>query len=121
MLTASYSTFGTDLRESFTPKLRRLGANVGVSYCCRDAAHDGVQEVQTLFVSCPREEWVAQFGEPERVRKCFDPQTGRWRQDWEHSLPDGRIRCVGDFFMRSSSCAWVIVRKLEAVDSDAAC
>jgi hypothetical protein len=120
MLSATLNTFAAELRESFQPRLRRLGANVGVSYCRHDAECDGVQEVQTLFVSCPREEWVAQFGEPQHVRQCFDPHAGRWRQDWEHALADGRIRCVGDMFTRSSGRDWVIVRRLEAIDADAA-
>lgn len=117
MSTVSGTTLGAELRASFVPRLDRLGAHVGVGCFHHNAGCDGGQEIQTVFVSCSREAWVNEFGEPENVRRSFDVQSGQWRHSWEHAMPDGRVCCVGDIFERSSGRAWIIVRRFSAADA----
>jgi hypothetical protein len=100
------------------PALRRLGGSLGVTYCCHDERQGGIQEIQTVFVSCPRAAWVAEFGEPQRLSEHFELASGKWIWSWEHQLPQGRIRCVGQFFRRSATCDWIIVRRFSIDHSD---
>jgi len=93
------------------PALRRLGGSMGVNYCCHDGHRGRVQEIQTVFVSCPRAAWVEEFGEPQRLCEHFDFTSNKWAWSWEHQLPQGRIRCVGQFFRRSATTDWIIVRQ----------
>lgn len=92
------------------PALRRLGASTGVNYCRHDDCGGGIQEVQAVFVSCPRDAWVREFGEPQHLSTYFDGTSGRWISRWEHELPQGRIGCLGQFFRRESD--WIVVRQL---------
>lgn len=117
MSTVSCNIVRAAIREALTPGLDRLGAHVGVNYFRHKVGYDGVEEIQTLFVSCSRAAWVEEFGEPENVSRFFDPHNGQWRHRWEQTLPDGRVCCEGDLFERSSGREWVIVRRFSAADS----
>jgi hypothetical protein len=104
--------FAEDRQGYFLQMLRQLGGSVGVSYCCRDARGGGIQEIQAVFVSCPRNAWVQLLGEPKDIRKYFDAASGRWIWSWEHSLPEGSVRCRGLFFTRSPGSDWIVVKQL---------
>jgi len=99
-------------RDSFLEVLRRLGGSVGVRYCCREGRNDGIQEVQAVFVSCSREAWVREFGEPQHVDKDYDSTSGRWLWTWEQQMDDGPVRCIGQFFRRPPGIDWVVVKQL---------
>jgi hypothetical protein len=90
----------------------RLGASRRVNYCCRDPRGGGIREVQAVFVSCPRQAWVAEFGEPQHVRRQFDAATGGWLRSWEHPSTDGPVCCVGQLFDRSPGTEWVVVSQV---------
>jgi hypothetical protein len=120
MLATGHYARGEGFHDFFTRMARRLGGSVGVNYCCRDR-RGGVQEVQTVFLSCPREAWVENFGEPQHVRKHFDIRSGKWLRAWEQQLPDGPVCCVGQFFERSPGANWIIVRRLSVPRNEAAC
>jgi hypothetical protein len=94
------------------PALRRLGASTGVRYCRHDDCGGGIQEVQALFVSCPREAWVREFGQPQHVVEYFDAACGKWVSRWQHDLPQGRIGCTGQIFRRATDDDWIVVRQI---------
>jgi len=94
------------------PALRRLGGSTGVSYCRHDQRHGGIEEVQSVFVSCPRDAWVREFGQPQNLCQHLDGSCGKWMWSWDHQLPEGRLHCVGQLFQRAASNDWIIVRQL---------
>jgi hypothetical protein len=112
MLATRHNALGKDLHRFFLQTFRRLGASVGVNYLCRDACSGGIREVQTMFVSCPREAWVAEFGELEQVHRHFDSTSGKWLRSWEHQSIEGPVQCVGQFFERSPGSNWIIVKQV---------
>lgn len=113
-----YRTTAEERHAFLVPALRRLGGSMGVNYCCHDDHRGGIQEIQTVFVSCPRAAWVEEFGEPQRLCERFDFTTNKWTWSWEHQLPQGRIRCVGHFFRRSATTDWIIVRQFSVYHND---
>jgi hypothetical protein len=117
MAAAKHGALGKRLHDFLVQILRLLGGSLGVNYCCRDR-QGGIQEVHTLFISCPQEAWVAMVGEPQHVQRHFDPSSGKWLRAWEQDLPDGRVRCVGHFLERSPGNRWIIVRKLSIPRTD---
>jgi hypothetical protein len=112
MVATRHKAFDENQYQHIHETFRRLGASLGVNYCCRDAGSGDIREVQTMFVSCPREAWVAEFGEPEQVRKHFDSSSGRWLRSWEHRRAKGPVRCVGQLFERSPGKKWVVVKQV---------
>ncbi len=113
MLAASHKMSSEDDCDDFLQMLRRLGGSAGVNYCCCNAQNGRIQEVQVVFVSCPRKAWVEKLGEPQHVYSHFDATSGRWIRSWEQPLPQGQIRCIGHFFTRVPATAWVIVKQLQ--------
>jgi hypothetical protein len=111
-----HNKFGNGLLDLFLEILRHLGGNLGVNYCCRDG-QGGIQEVQTVFVSCLRDAWVGKFGRPQHVRKYYDSMSDKWLQSWEHRLPVGSIKCIGQFFERSPGKQWIVVKQLRLLQN----
>jgi len=112
MLATRRNKVGQGFHALLINAVRHLGGSVGVNYCCRDARGGGVQEVQTVFISCPREAWVGEFGEPQNIHQYFDVTGRKWFRNWEHHLPVGRVRCTGHFLERSPGFEWIIVKRL---------
>jgi hypothetical protein len=114
MLATKPNACGEHFDDGLLRTLRRLGGSVGVSYCCHGDVTGDIREVQTVFVSCPREAWVRAFGEPQQLRPHFDATSGKWIQCWEHPLPTGVLHCVGQIFKRPPGDDWVVVKQLIA-------
>jgi hypothetical protein len=111
MIATECDTYDGNLRDISLQMLRPLGGSVGVNYYCRDALASDIQEVQTVFVSCPLRSWVAIFGEPRRVHLHFDLPSAKWECSWEQQLPSGLVRCLGYIFERSPGVNWIIVKQ----------
>ena len=111
MLATECDTYDGNLRDLSLQMLRPLGGSVGVNYYCHDTLASGVQEIQTVFVSCPLKTWVAMFGEPQQVCLHFDLPTVKWECSWEQHLPTGHVRCLGYIFERSPGVNWIIVKQ----------
>jgi hypothetical protein len=112
MLATPCNTYDANLRDVSLHMLRPLGGSIGVNYYCRGADAGGIQEVQTVFVSCPLKSWVSVFGEPEGVRLHFDVTTAKWECSWDQRLTSGPVHCVGYIFERSPGVSWIIVKQL---------
>ena len=117
MLATNQNACGEHFDYGLLRTLRRLGGSVGVSYCCHDDAQGDIREVQAVFVSCPLDTWVRSFGEPQQVRPHFDPTSRKWLQSWEHPLPAGPVRCVGQIFKRPPGDDWIVVKQLSAAQN----
>jgi hypothetical protein len=111
MLVTECDTCNGDLRDLTVKMLRPFGGSVGVNYYCHDALTSGIQEVQTVFVSCPLGNWVAMFGEPQCIHLRFDLPSAKWECSWEQQLPSGPVGCVGYIFERSPGVNWIIVKQ----------
>ena len=98
MLATQCDTYDGNLRDLSLQMLRPLGGSIGVNYYRRDSLASGIQEIQTVFVSCPLRSWAAVFGEPQQVHLHFDLPTAQWECSWEQHLPNGLVRCVGYIF-----------------------
>jgi hypothetical protein len=111
MLATECTTYDGNLRNLSLEMLRPLGGRIGVNYCCSDTPANSVQEVQTVFVSCPMTSWVATVGQPQHVRPCSDLPGGNSKCCWEQDLPHGHVRCLGYIFTSSRGVSWIIVRQ----------
>jgi hypothetical protein len=111
MLATQCDTSGGNLRETSLQMLRPLGGSVGANYYCHDALASGIQEVQTVSVSCPLDNWIALVGQPQHVHLQFDLPRAKWECSWQQSLPSGPIRCLGHIFQKSSGINWIIVKQ----------
>ncbi|MFZ1933989.1 MAG: hypothetical protein WCB27_19120 [Thermoguttaceae bacterium] len=111
MLATQCDTYDGNLRDLSLQMLRPLGGSIGVNYYRRDSLASGIQEIQTVFVSCPLRSWAAVFGEPQQVHLHFDLPTAQWECSWEQHLPNGLVRCVGYIFERSPGVNWIIVKQ----------
>jgi hypothetical protein len=111
MLTTECTTYDGNLRNLSLQMLRPLGGRMGVNYCCGDALASGIQEVQSVFVSCPLTSWVESVGQPEHVRPCSDSTGAKWKCSWEQHLPNGPVHCLGYIFRSSRGVSWIIVRR----------
>jgi hypothetical protein len=117
MFRSHHVTDVENLHDCFLQGLRRLGGSVGVNYCRCGAPCEGVRDVQAVFVSCPRDAWVREFGEPQGVQRRFDSATGKWIWSWEQQMSDGPARCVGQFFERCPGNDWIIVRQFSVAQT----
>ena len=91
--------------------LRPLGGSVGVNYYRHDTLASGIQEIQTVFVSCPLRSWVALFGKPQRVRLHFDLPSAQWEYTWEQHFRTGWFAAWDTSFERSPGVNWIIVKQ----------
>ncbi len=111
MLATECDTYDGNLRDISLQMLRPLGGSVGVNYYCYDTLASGIQEIQTVFVSCSMKNWVALFGKPHALRLHFDLPSAQWQYTWEQHLSSGLVHCLGYIFERSPGVNWVIVKQ----------
>lgn len=99
-------------RDEFIQRLRRLGASLGMTFRRESAQNGTVEEVQPLFLSCPRDDWIKAFGEPHQIRTRRDSETGKSVQMWEYVCYEGPIQFVCHPFALSSGSEWVVMQQL---------
>ena len=103
---------GNEIREEFVRALRQLGGNIGLAYCSSGGTNRAVEHVQSVFLSCPLEDWVKAFGRPRHVSRRREPSTGKEIDSWEEPSPQGAVRCDGHLFERSAGHQWVVVQRV---------
>jgi hypothetical protein len=117
MLVTRRNTNPSNFCQVLLQTLRNLGGSLGVNYCCRESHGRGIQEVQAVFVSCPRRAWIKAFGRPRHVRRHFDAAQEKWLWTWQQQIGEGVLRCVGHIFERSPGRPWMVVKQVRITRS----